>query len=215
MEFPRLEKIFYKRLNNTMRNMETKNTPKRKRYNYLDKKGTVQTRHDYIETDYVNGVKDPNSGELVMRKMTDDEKQWLSQFIAETEHGNINKSKEIKNELKIRTGLVSARYAAKISGRVDEMYKLEQEIQAVTAKIERLRENCNNFYTTEEQAKEIYERDNARRRDVYNTAKISDNLVLYDLNEYDKFTTEAATDVDPENIIMEHLHYVPQKKRKK
>jgi hypothetical protein len=189
------------------------NRRKRKnRYNYLDKKGTVQTRHDYIETDYIKGVKN-DKGELVIRPMTDDEKAWLSQFIAETEHGNINRTKEIKDNLRIRTKLVSERFSAKRKGNVDEIFRLEKEIEQITGTIEQLRENCNNFYTTEEQAKEIYERDNARRRDVYNTAKISDNLVLYDINEYDKFSTEAYSDVDPENIILEHLHYTPKKKK--
>lgn len=156
-----------------------------------------------------------DAGELVIRPMTTNEKAWLSQFIAETEHGNVNKTREIKQALKARKAIKSDWVSAKRRGSIEEMLQLEQQLNEATEKIEQLRENCNNFYTSEEQASEIYERDNARRRDVYNTAKISDNLVLYDLNEYDKFSTEAYNDVDPENIILEHLHYVPQKKRKK
>lgn len=187
---------------------------KRKKYNYLDKKGTVATRHDYIETTYVDGVKN-EAGEQVIRPMTSAEKEWLSQFIAETEHGNLNKSREIKAELKNRKAVKSDWVRAKRKGNVEEMLKLEQDLDKVTAKIESLRENSNNFYTKEEDVQEIYARDYERRSDVYNNAKISDNLVLYDLNEYDKFSTEALDSIDPENIILEHLNYVPVRKRKK
>jgi hypothetical protein len=184
----------------------------RKKYDYLNKKGTVQTRHDYIETSYVNGVKDAN-GETVIRPMTSDEKEWLSQFIAETEHGNLNKSREIKDELKVRRSLKGELVTARRKCDVEKMLELEKKIATSTEKIEGLRAVCNNFYTKEEDAQWIYEMDNARRRDVYNNAKISDNLVLYDLNEYDKFTTEAVNDVDPENVIIDHLHYVPVRKK--
>lgn len=162
----------------------------------------------------MKGVRN-GDGELVIRPMTDDEKQWLSQFIAETEHGNVNRTEEIKTELRVRSKLVSERFAAKRKGNIDEILRLEGEISTVTLKIEQLRENCNNFYTKESDIQEIYGRDYERRSDVYNTAKISDNLVLYDITEYDKFSTEAVGGIDPENVIMEHLHYVPQKKRKK
>jgi hypothetical protein len=180
----------------------------------LDKKGTVQTRHDYIETQYVDGVKN-EAGETVIRKMTDDEKAWLSQFIAETEHGNVNKGREIKVELKKRKALKSDWASAKRKGNVEIMLKLEQEMSQITSKLEQLRENSNNFYTKEEDVTEIFGRDYERRSDVYNNAKISDNLVLYDIDEYDKFSTEAIDSIDPENLILEHLQYIPVRKRGK
>lgn len=185
----------------------------KKKYDYLDKKGTAKTRHDYIETSYVDGVKN-EAGETVMRPLTNDEREWLSQFIAETEHCNVNSGKELKRELKNRKAIKSDWVKAKRKGNVEEMVRLEQLLDAKTAQIEGLRSSNNNFYAREEDAQEIYERDNARRRDVYNKAKISDNLVLYDLDEYDKFSTEAVSDVNPENLILEHLDYVPVRRKK-
>jgi hypothetical protein len=174
-------------------------------YNLLDKKGTVSTRHDYIETDYVNGVKDDKTGELVIRPMNASEKAWLSQFISETEHGNLNGSEEIKRQLKVRKALKSDWVSAKRRGNVDLMAELEAKLDEKTTEIEALRGKCNNFYTKEEDIAEIFARDYDRRMDVYNNAKINDQLVLYDLDEYDKFSTEGIKDIDAENVDFSHV----------
>lgn len=191
----------------------TKNTgTARKKYDYLDKKGTTKARQDYIETNYVDGVKDVK-GNTVIRAMTNEEKEWLSQFISETEHGNLNKSSQIKVEVKALKNLRSEHRVAKRHENIDEMSRLEQLIDTKLLLIESLRESCNNFYTSEEDVKEIYSRDNERRRDVYNNAKMSDNLVMYDITEYDKFSTEAISDINPEHLILEHLVTIPVRKR--
>lgn len=172
---------------------------RKQKYNLLDKKGTISIRHDYIETDYVNGVKD-DKGELVIRPMNASEKAWLSQFISETEHGNLNGSEEIKRQLKLRKVIKSDWVSAKRKGNVDLMVELEVKLEEKTAEIENLRENLNNFYTKEEDITEIFARDYDRRMDVYNNAKINDQLVMYDLDEYDKFSTEGVKDIDAENV---------------
>lgn len=191
-------------------NTGKKSRERRKPYNFLDRKGTTLTRQDYIETNYVNGVKD-DKGEVVIRPMTSEEREWLSQFIAETEHGNLNKTSQIKVEVKALKDLRSEHRIAKRKMDVDKMLELEPIIDEKLKFIESLRESCNNFYTTEEDVKEIYTRDNERRRDVYNNAKISDNLVLYDLDEYDKFSTEGLTDIAPEDM---NYDYSPKKGKK-
>lgn len=193
----------------------TKNTDfKRKEYNYLDKKGTTKTRQDYIETSYVNGVKN-DSNELVIRPMTKEERDWLSQFTSETEHGNLNKTSQIKHEVSLIKSLRSDHRKAKKRQDIDEMLRLEPLIDEKLRFVESLRESANNFYTTEQEVREIYNRDNTRRSDVYNNAKISNNLVLYDITEYDKFSTEAISDINPENLILEHLVYVPSMKKRR
>jgi hypothetical protein len=42
----------------------------------------LKARQDYMDVDYVNGVYD-DKGREVMRKMTDQEKDWLAQFYKE------------------------------------------------------------------------------------------------------------------------------------
>lgn len=147
--------------------------------------------------------------------MTEEEREWLSQFVSETEHGNLNKTKQIKTEVRTLKDLRSEHRIAKRRENIDEMLRLEQLIDEKLQTVEMLRDSCNNFYTTEDDVKEIYTRDNERRRDVYNNAKINDNLVLYDLMEYDKFSTEAISDINPENLVLEHFNWIPQKKKKK
>lgn len=199
-----------------MTNNTGKKSPAKRRqpYNFLDKKGTTATRQDYIETGYVNGVKN-DKGEVVIRAMSPEEKEWLSQFIAETEHGNLNKTQQIKAEVKQLKVLRSKERSAKLSGNVDEMARLFSAIEKQLQVVEGLREAINNFYTSEEDVKEIYTRDNERRRDVYNNAKINEKLVLYDLNEYDKFSTEALHSIDPENLILDELIVPVRSKRRK
>jgi hypothetical protein len=143
------------------------------------------------------------------------EMEWLSQFISETEHGNLNKTKQIRTEVSELRGLRSNLRAAKKDESIDEMVILENSVKEKLDKIEKLREDSNNFYTSEDDVKDIYTRDNERRRDVYNNAKISNRLVMYDITEYDKFSTEAYKSIDPENLVLEHLHFVPQKRNKK
>lgn len=189
----------------------TKSTGKEKRkYDPLNKSGTTKARKDYIETSYVNGVRDENGNEVI-RPLTKEEKEWLTQFISETEHGNLNKTKQIKLEVSERKALRSDWNYAKYKGNVNEMARLEALINEKTKVIEQLRASNNNFYTKEADVTEIYDRDYERRMDVYNNAKITDNLVLFDLSEYDKFTTEAINDVNPENLILKHME--PKERR--
>jgi hypothetical protein len=195
-------------------NTGKKSRERRKPYNYLDKKGTTLTRQDYIETGYVNGVKGLD-GELAMRPLNEAEKQWLSQFIAETDHGNFSKSSQLKKQEKVLKVMRTEYRKLRNAGAVAEMLVLSPKIQSQYDLVLRLREEANAFYVSDEERQELWNRDYERRMDVYNTAKISDNLVLYDLNEYDKFSTEAEQDINPENICMEHLHYVPKPRKKK
>jgi hypothetical protein len=180
----------------------------------LDKKGTTLTRQDYIETNYVNGVKN-EKGDMVIRPLTEDEKKWLSQFVAETDHGNFKKNTQLKKEeKKLRSMRTDYRYLKK-KEKVDEMAKLYPKIQSQYELVLRLRAETNAFYVTDTERHELYDRDYERRMDVFNNAKISDNLVLYDLTEYDKFSTEAISDINPEDLCLNHLDYTPKKKRKK
>lgn len=174
----------------------------RKKYDPLNKKGTTLTRRDFIETGYINGVNDPVTGEQVIRPLTAEEKAWFSQFISETEHGNFNKNKDVKEaEVVLRELRKDFRYAKRRAD-VDEMARLFPLQDAQYELVMRLREECNSFYVTDEDRHEIFDRDNERRRDIYNNAKMNDNLTMLDLNEYDKFSTEKCK-MEPEAILLE------------
>lgn len=58
-----------------------KANPLRKRIKFpgLNKKFTTALRQDYFEGDYIDGVRNEND-ELVIRPLTEEEKQWLNDF---------------------------------------------------------------------------------------------------------------------------------------
>jgi len=62
--------------------------------NNLDKRFTLKRRQEFLETEYINGVID-NNGKLVIRRLTDEEKEWLNLFYKET----LNTSFEELNSL--------------------------------------------------------------------------------------------------------------------
>lgn len=145
--------------------------------------------------------------------MTKEEKEWLSQFIAETDHGNFKKSTELRDEEKALKRLKMDFTEAKRRANIEEMEQLFAKINAQYKKVLHLRQESNAFYVTDDERHELYDRDYERRMDVYNNAKITDNLVLFDLYEYEKFTTEAINDVNPENLILKQLEQPPKFRR--
>ncbi len=164
----------------------------RKKYRPLDKRGTKVQRRDFIETDYVNGVSDPYTGENVIRPLNEEEKAWLSQFILETEHGTFKKNEKLRAAEELLKRYRKDFKVAKKSGNVEEMsrlFKLEEDQYTLVLK---LREETDCFYVTDEERSVIFDKDNARRRDVYLDAKMNGNLLMYDLHEYDKFDTERT-----------------------
>lgn len=56
----------------------------------LEKKFTLQRRQEFLDTDYVKGTIN-SDGEVVIRKLTRDERDWLNQFYKETLNTNFNK----------------------------------------------------------------------------------------------------------------------------
>jgi len=145
--------------------------------------------------------------------MTEEEKSWLSQFIAETDHGNFRKSSRLKVEEKALRILRSEYRKLKKTGNVEEMSLLYPKIELQYQLVLRLREEDNSFYVTDEERHELFDRDYERRMDVFNNAKITDSLVMYDINEYDKFSTEAEKDINPEDICFDRLK-VKRKEKK-
>jgi polygalacturonase len=194
--------------------MTSSSGPKKKKYDFLNKRGTVRTRQDFIETSYINGVKN-DAGEEVMRALTKEERQWLSQFYAETEHCNFKNNSELKRQTKKLKDLKRQYKKLGKKENVEAMETKSSEIAKQEAVVRQLREETNCFYADDESRKDIYDRDNSRRRDIYNTSKISNSLVYYDLNEYDKFTTENNQDLSPEDILLESYpnNFVVKKKK--
>ena len=69
---------------------------KEAKYPALEKGLNVKSRKDFIEVDYVNGVKNSN-GEQVIRPLNEEEKAFLNQFYEETVVTNFSHDVRIKH----------------------------------------------------------------------------------------------------------------------
>jgi hypothetical protein len=65
------------------RGEEKVNKRRKVKYPALDPRFNLKGRKCYIEADYINGVYNQN-GNMVMRPLTDDEKEWLNKYYEET-----------------------------------------------------------------------------------------------------------------------------------
>lgn len=156
----------------------------------MNKKGTYKTRQDFIETDYVNGVYDKD-GNMVIRPLNDAEKEYLAQYIAETEHGSFSSNRELKKQTKVYKAMVDM--YKKTQKRLKDLHK---KIQKQKKLVLDLREASNCFYVDDKDRHDIFNKDNARRVDIFNILKMQDpdNLVYYDLNEYDEYLASTRDD---------------------
>jgi hypothetical protein len=164
----------------------------------------VKARQEFIEADYVNGIYDENGNEK-MRPLTDHERDWLSQFYAETEHGNFKKTQEIEaqekrykqlcRELKDKRKHQSDSWVLATKAEIEEAYK----------KLVHLRAETNTFYPDDEDRHEIFNTGNKRKEDIYTLAKATKRLVNIDLAEMDQFTSKAEKDIEAEKLVLDYL----------
>ena len=180
-----------------------------KDFDSLQKGGTLKTRKDFIETEYVNGVRDEN-GNLVIRPLAREEREWLAQYYREAENINFNKTDEIKKEHEKLRKLIRKHRPYK-----DEVGEEHPKVVAQRQKLEFLREESNTLFVNEKQRKELYRQDNDRRADIFNLAKQSGNLVNFDLNEYDRFTSEAMEIADAEIVGLAQMFHIKRARGKK
>lgn len=183
---------------------------KKNQFDYLNKDGTARTRQDYIETDYINGLYDENGNELI-RPLTKEEKEWLSQFYAETEHENFQKTREIEAQTELYKSL-RRQYKQKRKASTEELLELKVEMDREYKKLVQLRSETNTFYPDDSQRRELYNKGNARRNDIFNVAKAANKLVAYGSQEFDKFVAEAEKDISPEHLVLDYLVKKPVKK---
>lgn len=186
----------------------------KKKYNPLNKYGTYGLRKDFIEADYVNGVDDPRTGEQVIRPMNSEEIAWLSQFYSETEHGNFAKTEEMEAAQDFYDGLCTKiRHAKKNGLSTEEVLELKVKADKSYKELVQLRSETNTFYPEDKDRHEIFNKGNQRKEDIFNVAKASGKLISYDVPEFDKFSSKAEKDINPEHLVLDYLTRTPAKKK--
>ena len=184
--------------------MSKKKTRREKsKYPNLQPGLNLKIRKDYIEADYINGVKNEN-GETVIRALNDEEKEFLDQFYKEYINTNgLNPQdtkefrdfrKEIKKEIKECTCSEKLKF-------------LEEELRRCEEIIEEIREENDVMFSGNEDVRGLYEANNSRNRDLYNHRKVRGMLIDLDVESYDKFVSDLIdkSGHDYENVIIEDL----------
>jgi hypothetical protein len=177
----------------------------------LNKRGTVKTRQEFIEADYVNGVQN-EKGEQVIRPLNEAEREWLSQFYAETEHGNFKKTREIEEQKHLYKQLQRDYRTNYKQMTFEEASSFREKIDETYRKLVHLRAETNTFYPEDVDRQEVWDRGNRRKEDIFNRAKVSNNLISLDIHEFDDFTTRAEKDINPEHLVLDYLTRKPAKK---
>lgn len=177
---------------------------KKNKYNPLNKQGTVKTRQDFIEADYVEGVFD-RKGNMVIRPMTQEEIDWLSRFYQETEHSTFQTNEKIKKQEDLYKQLCRDFKANKKYMSFEESQSFREKIDGAYQKLVQLRSETNTFYPEDEDRREIYTKSNRRREDIFNRAKVTNNLISLDIPEFDQFTSRAEKDINSEHLVLDYL----------
>lgn len=178
----------------------------------MNRGGTVKTRQEFIEAEYVNGVYNQDGTEAI-RPLNEQETQWLAQFYSETEHGNFQKTQEIEIAQEAYDELCrKIRKAKKNKLTTEQVLKLKESADQRYKELVHLRAETNTFYPEDVDRREIFNKGNRRKEDVFNRAKVSNNLISLDLHEFDDFTTKAEKSINPEHLVLDYMVRKPARK---
>ena len=163
-------------------------------------------RQDYIEPDYINGVRNED-GEMVIRPLTHKEKKFLNDYYEETINANFVHDEELKE----------------LSKRIKVLKKLENPTKDEIEEHDYLQmlyfERADEvlLYENDCEQKKIYGENNARNRCLYNRTKASGGLIPFNTDEYDE-EIENSMYYDPEtgrNIYIDPIEYQRKQALKK
>lgn len=152
--------------------------------------GAVANRRDFIEADYINGVRDEHGNE-VMRALTDLEVEWLNNWYKEEVHAKFENSDETKSETKkLKILRLRHKQFAQDNG-FDH-----PEVVAQKERVIGLKTKIGNMITDPDEQSRIYADNYARNQCIFNLAKANGTLWNFDWNE---------TTGDEEEIVDQNL----------
>lgn len=183
------------------------------KYPNLDPSQNTKSRTDYIEPDYVNGVKN-SKGQEVIRPLNEEEKVWLNQFYGEyvaMSDRELNPTEQIMVYMKEK-----AKHKKKVAKiRRETKKKTNSEIEHHLRKVEEiekaldfLRKEAGVFHPTCEEQRDLYNINNTRYSCVYNNRKARGMLLDLTTETYDAFIGNfwdilASFDYDSQDALIE------------
>jgi hypothetical protein len=196
----------------------------------LNKGLNLKSRKDYIEPDYINGVKNAD-GETVIRPLTEGEKKFLNDFYAETVITDFLHDPRLKGLLKKKQKLINSADIKELqieikalkqskndnTKRIQELKDIikllkernieenEDEINLINKKMDSIRKEVL-LYPDKESHKKFYNDNNSRNSCIYNRSVMMNKLTYIDHEDYNKFSESYdALNNDYENYLIDML----------
>ena len=184
----------------TIKLKEKKKKTRRQKAKYpaLNKSLNLKLRKDYIEPDYVGGVKN-DQGELVIRALNDEEKQFLNDFYEESVGANFlhdDELKDINDEIKA--------LKAQLKDTENPDIEIQERLDYYSMLLYDRRDEVL-IYPDEDDHRKIYGENNARNRCIFNRSKAAGSMVDIDTERLDE-REESNDYIDPEtgrNILFD------------
>lgn len=175
-----------------------KNQRERKQYPALERGVNLKSRRDYIEAEYIKGVKN-SKDELVIRPLTDDEKAWLNNFYEESVVTNFLHDPILRRLNNRKKSLVNDETVIQLRKQAKELEKLntpesrkrarelkqiikltkEQNRETYAKQIEKIEKQLQErreevlLYPDKEDHKKFYNENNSRNQCAFNVGFVN------------------------------------------
>jgi len=181
---------------------------KKAKYPALEKGLNIKSRKDYIEVDYINGIKG-DAGEYAIRPLNESELEFLNKFYEETIVTNFAHDPRIKHLNKKKKDIIEDKTVLMLKDQLKQMQdqhvdkskirkqkeiiKLtkqqneetyNKELENIELELQELRDDVL-LYPNKEDHKEFYRENNNRNACLYNMAKKTYKLLSIDSEEYE------------------------------
>lgn len=202
---------------------------KKTKFPALNKGVNTLARKDFIEVDYINGVRDAK-GNIVIRAMTEAEKQWLNDFYEETVITNFLHHPELQRLHAEKRDIIECKYVKKMKEQIkslkgagpdhqDTVRELKQtikltkeqnrernyrRIRKIESDMQKVRDSVL-LYSNKEDHKQFYKENNDRNNCIYNTCKKRNILIDLDIDAIDSLMAKHLECIDYEDLVIGEL----------
>lgn len=208
-----------------------KNKREKSKYPALSRNLNLKSRKDYIEADeYIDGVRN-SEGEIVIRPLTDEEKQFLNDFYAETIITNFLHDPRLKKLTRDKQNLLNNETTKSIKLQIkklkedkednrEKIIELKQIIKTIKDQNKDLNQDKINeinkemqeirdevlLYPNKEDHKQFYNSNNSRNNCLYNRSIMMNKMTFIDEKDFDMFSDHVSDDVyDYEDYLIYEL----------
>lgn len=213
-----------KKQKNTTTSGKKESKREKSKYPALNKGVNLNSRKDYIEPDYVDGVFDED-GNQIIRPLNESEKEWLNQFYEETVVTNFYHDPELRKLNRYKKAIIEDSIVKDLQTQVKELQKAEkpdkkrirelkeiirltkkqneetyaEELEYIEEELQELRED-KLLYPDKEDHKQFYNDNNARNACLFNKSRITGKLIGLDTDEYDTHMAKKIQGLDVEQL---------------